>query len=102
MNIHGQTPAFLAVASNVFPAVALHDIFRNSIGLVLLNGEITFRKSNPDLFCKIVVPKILSYVINFFRYFGKISTKPENKNALSEKLRVFPCNFAKEIIEPLY
>ena len=31
VTINGQTPAFLAVASNVFPTVASRDILRNGI-----------------------------------------------------------------------
>ena len=59
----------------------------------------TFRNSLQDLFCKIVVSEIRTYVINFSQYFNILSIKTIMKNAFSELLKVFTRHFANNKIE---
>ena len=84
MNIHGQNCAFPAVVSNVFPALASQDIFRNGVfwvrcdHMVLLgvigNGELYLQKQPPPkLFCKLVVPKVITFLFNKSNLYNNFS-----------------------------
>ena len=75
VNIHGETPAFPAVAlfslqedHVIFDLITGFDWFRSDYVVllsVIQNGKLYIQKQPPELFCKIVVPKYLTYLINF-------------------------------------